>query len=293
MVLSGEIMKHSSTKQKAFRWVLTIGSSAMGMAQGCSSIPDPLPPIPFVAPGDSPQLLFKPLLYMNNHIAFGDTDHKYMEIRWWLASQMQELKKNGVDAIFLELPRQEQGIDPVQASTNREGFDYICSKAKECGIKVFFMDVPILSEAAKRGEKQYMEAYYNKREAGQSMVSPTGPDYDAFLEERREANRAWADFIRDKTKEHGLRKSISLAGTYHLCNPIAGQNDFDEYLQKELGSCVRVDIEIDETKGHCVILSKQDVPGPGYVVDLPKCSGMEVAGYVERCKTNHFPVLKR
>lgn len=228
-----------------------------GATWGGIKIANQIMPPPKVAKDvdEETSAFLRSLLKNHNHIAFGDTDHTAEEINLFIAAHMKALKDAGVEAIFLEIEREPDPMkmDAMLANKSSNQLiptnDYINKIAKEHGIKVFCMDVPFISEEAKRGAQlwyDYMRALKKDGPDADTTKAAsekrTGPDHEAFLKERREANQAWADFIEEKSKD---KKSVSVSGTYHLFNPIEKDDDFDEMIAAKdcIKSCVRVDIK--------------------------------------------------
>ncbi len=226
--------------------------------------------------------LLADLIAKYKNIVFGDMDHSAEEIPLFIASQMRNLRKSGVEAIFLEF--QEENSHHIEEHPNYSqtrvsyqhiaSHNYLAQMAKEAGIRVFYMDKPLESEAAKRGAELYFDATEaikthgrNSEEAKAAMAQLTGPDYDAFLKERDDVNQKWVDFIAAKTAEHQLGSWVAIGGNRHT----AGTHNFDEMVRSHpsLGTCVQVDL-CPLNVGGFKSLPGNGKPGfPDYILGIP------------------------
>lgn len=231
--------------------------------------------------------LLKETLANHNHIVFGDTDHTAEEIGLFIASHMKAMKEAGVQAIFLELDRDDKhgaytGVQGKFSHHVIETYEYLHAMAVEHKIQIFLMDKPVTSEAGIRGSKLYFEHMKLKKELGwdhertrEAKAKLTGEDWDAFLAERRKINQDWADYIESTMKKNNFTKAISECGTYHVNNPIEGEDDFDEQLAKKdiIGSCTRIDLMAigREDRANFIKMTKKHAT-PDYMIIVPQLS---------------------
>lgn len=231
---------------------------------------------------------YRTILSTKGHIVHADHDHTAEEIPLMVAAYVDTLSEMGVDAIFLELPQEYNHKESVQKyGIGRTSYqviptdDYLRKYAEEHGIKVFYMDKDVTSEAAKRGEQAYFKHMRLSKTVGhdtpetlEALKALDGPDWEEFLKERRAVNQAWADFVEEMTQKYCLRKSVSFGGSYHVINPIKDLPDFDEMIAAKpaLGGCQLVHLYPNSiAKDPLVLLPDEEgMPVNFFLPTLPK-----------------------
>jgi len=197
---------------------------------------------------DTNALLAK-TLESNSHIAFADCDHTSEEIPLFIGAKLKTLKACGVDAIFLEMDRGDNVDEALANNTYSyqviKSHHYLNLLAKENGIKVFFMDKPFITEAAKRGAELHFACQRARKLHGEDSIENQqalalchGPDWEVFRKERREVNADWVAYLSEMKKKHKLNKTVSLSGNAHFYD-----DDFDERLDNsDVGRSARIDL---------------------------------------------------